>query len=99
MKGTIRVRRTKDGKARYACQVFAGIDPRTGKKRYLTATASSERQAHQVLHRLITQVEGGLVSRERATLSQLIDAWLEAAGPPGEQTRRVMVGYIKKHIT
>src|SRR3954468_4640003 len=99
MKGTIRVRPTKDGKQRYTCQVFAGLDPRTGKKRYLTGTASSERQAHQVLHRLITQVESGLVSRERATLTQLIEAWLEVAGPPGEQTRRVNAGYIKKHIT
>jgi integrase len=98
MKGTIRVRPTKDGKQRYTCQVFAGVDPRTGKKRYLTGTATSERQAHQVLHRLINQVEAGLVSRERATLEELIDAWLEVAGPPGEQTRLVYRQYIKKHI-
>src|SRR4051812_13442058 len=99
MKGTIRLRTTKDGTRRYTCQVFAGLDARTGKKRYLTATASSERQAHQALHRLISQVEAGAVSRDRATLSQLIEAWLEVSGPPGEQTRRVYAGYIKKHIT
>ena len=98
MKGTIRVRPTKDGKQRYTCQVFAGVDPRTGKKRYLTGTASSEREAHRVLHRLVNQVEAGLVSRERATLIQLIKAWLDVAGPPGEQTRLVYAGYIKKYI-
>ena len=62
MKGTIRVRPTKDGEKRYTCQVFAGTDPLTGKKRYLTATAKTERQAHQVLHRLISQVDAGVVS-------------------------------------
>lgn len=98
MKGTIRVRPTKDGTKRYTCQVSAGIDPRTGKKRYLTGTARSERQAHQVLHRLITQVESGQVSRERATLNQLIGAWMEAAGPQGENTRLVYAGYVKRHI-
>lgn len=98
MKGTIRVRTTKDGRKRYTCQVSAGIDPRTGKRRFLTGTASSEREAHKVLHRLITEVDSGVVSRERATLSELIAAWLEAAGPQGEGTRLVYFGYIRKHI-
>ncbi len=50
------------------------------------------------MHRLITQVESGQVSRERATLNQLIAAWLEAAGPQGENTRLVYAGYVKTHV-
>ena len=99
VKGTIRVRPKKDGTKRYYCQVFAGLDPKTGKKRYLTGTATSEREAHRVVRRLIADVEAGHAPRERATLNELIEAWLQVAGPPGEATRVVYDGYIRKHIT
>ena len=98
MKGTIRVRSNKAGQKRYYCQVYAGLDPRTGKKRYLTATATSEREAHRAIHRLVEQLEAGNVPRSRATLTELIDAWMKAAGPPGEYTRTVYEGFIANHV-
>jgi len=48
VKGIIRVRPTKDGEKRYTCQVFAGNDPLTAKKRYLTAPAKTERLGNSV---------------------------------------------------
>jgi integrase len=98
VKGSIRVRVNRDGSKRYTCQVFAGRDPRTGKKRYLTGTATSERQAHRLIHHLLNEVQAGHGSRDRATLNDLIRAWLETGGPSGENTRAVYAGYIKNHI-
>ncbi len=54
--------KTFRGTKRYACQVLAGRDPRTGKKRYLAATATSEREAHRLIHKLVAEVESGSAS-------------------------------------
>lgn len=98
MKGTIRVYEKKDGTRSYYCQVFAGIDPKTGRRRYLSDRATSEREAHRVVHRLVSELEQGYVPRNQATVHDLIKAWLEAAGPQGEATRRAYAGYIKNYI-
>ncbi len=98
MKGTIRVRENADGSKRYVCQVFAGRDPRSGKKRYVTGTATSEREAHRLIHRLVGEVESGTAVRDKATVNELIAAWLETAGPAGEYTRSVYAGFIRNHI-
>jgi integrase len=78
--------------------VFAGLDPRTGRKRYVSATAGTEREAHRVLHRLITEIESGQVPREKANLNDLIKEWLANAGPAGENTEAAYRGYARMHI-
>ncbi len=98
MKGTIRLRENSDGSQSYVCQVFAGRDSRTGKKRYLTGTAATEREAHRLVHRLVSDAESGQVSHSRATVSDLVTAWMETAGPAGEYTRTVYTGFIRNHI-
>ena len=69
MKGTIQVREATHGSKRFVCQVYAGRNARTGKKLYLTGTATSEREAHRLIHKFIDEVQLGHVSRDRATLN------------------------------
>lgn len=88
MKGTIRERKKSDGTRSYTCQVFAGLDPETGKRRFLTGTAPTERAAHRLVHDLMKQVqEGKVVARSDATLNDLITEWMDKAGPAGDGTR------------
>jgi hypothetical protein len=50
------------------------------------------------VHQLLNEVQAGHVSRDRATLNDLINAWLENGGPAGENTRAVYAVYIKNHV-
>jgi integrase len=101
VKGTIRVRRNKDGTESYLCQVFAGRDPATGKRRFKTAVATSKREAHRLIHQLVAEVDGDAgtpAAGTAMTLAELIETWLATGGPDGEATRNVYRGYIKLHI-
>lgn len=101
MKGTIRARRNKDGSTSYLCQVYVGRDPKTGRRRYRTAVATSQRQAHRLVHELLAEVDGQAGTAAAGTscnLAELIEAWLATGGPASESTRLVYAGYIKRHI-
>src|SRR5947209_8463260 len=98
VKGNVRRRENRDGSVSYLCQVYAGRDPATGRKRYKTAVAKNERQAHKLVHQLIADVESAeqtANSGTALTLSQLIDTWMETGGPAGEATRNDYLGYVK----
>ena len=101
MKGTIRERVKKDGSTVYTCQVEAGRDPATNKRRYRTATAPTRRDANPLLHELMKEIDGEVGRVEEGTtmtLGALIVRWLELGGPAAASTRQVYAGYIKNQI-
>ena len=60
-------------------RVYVGRDPVTGKPRQVTRTfKGGERAAAKALAALVTEVETGSFNRTSATVSQLLDKWLEA---------------------
>jgi integrase len=59
--------------------VHAGRDPVTGKRRNLTGTARTKREAQALRARLLTQVDEGRRPATDATLAQLLERWLEMA--------------------
>ena len=66
-------------------RAYVGSDPVTGKPRQVTRTfKGGERAAAKALAALVTEVEAGKFSRTTATVSQLLDKWLEA----GEWSQR-----------
>jgi integrase len=60
----------------YQVLVYAGIDPVTGKRNYLTESTSDPKDADRVLRRLVTQVDEQNHPRTKITLGDAIDAWL-----------------------
>jgi integrase len=60
----------------YQVRVYAGVDPVTGKPRYVTETARDEKEAERVQRRLLTEVDDQRHARTNATLGAAIDAWL-----------------------
>ena len=66
-------------------RAYVGRDPVTGKSRQVTRTfKGGERAAAKALAALVAEVEAGRFSRTTATVSQLLDKWLEA----GEWSQR-----------
>jgi integrase len=61
-------------------RAFVGRDPVTGKARQMTRTFhGTEKAAGKALSQLVSEVESGTFDRTSATLSQLLDKWLETA--------------------
>ena len=66
-------------------RAYVGSDPVTGKPRQVTRTfKGGQRAAAKALAALVTEVEAGRFNRTTATVSQLLDKWLEA----GEWSQR-----------
>ena len=71
-------------------RAYVGRDPVTGKPRQATRTfKGGERAAAKALAALVAEVEAGRFSRTTATVSQLLDKWLEA----GEWSQRPRTRY------
>jgi integrase len=77
--------------------VHAGRDPVTGKRRNLTGTARTKREAQALRARLLTQVDEGRRPLSDATLAQLLERWLEMADLAWS-TRVTYKGYIERTI-
>ncbi|TWJ27593.1 site-specific recombinase XerD [Micromonospora sagamiensis] len=82
-------------------RVYAGVDPLTGKRHYLTETVpagrNAQREAEKVRTRFLNEVDEKRSPRTRATLNQLLDKWLDVADI--EPTTRM--GYenkLNKHV-
>jgi integrase len=70
---------------RWQLRAYVGRDPVTGKPRQVTRTfKGGERAAAKALSALVAEVETGRFNRTTATVSQLLDKWLEA----GEWSQR-----------
>jgi len=77
--------------------VHAGHDPITGKRRNLTGTARTKREAQALRARLLTQVNEGRRPAADATVAQLLARWLEVADLAWS-TRVTYQGYVDRTI-
>src|SRR5512132_2123972 len=77
--------------------VHAGRDPVTGKRRNLTGTARTKREAQALRARLLTQVNEGRRPATDATVAQLLARWLEVADLAWS-TRVTYQGYVVRTI-
>ncbi|MDQ6874935.1 MAG: site-specific integrase [Actinomycetota bacterium] len=82
-------------------RVYAGVDPLTKGRYYLTEVVpggpGANREAEKVRTRLLSQVDEQRNPRTRATVNQMMDRYLEMLDVE-RTTRRAYVGYIEKHI-
>ncbi|MFI6331980.1 tyrosine-type recombinase/integrase [Micromonospora chersina] len=82
-------------------KVYAGVDPISGKRHYLTETIpagrSAEREAEKVRTRFLAQVDERRNPRTRATLDQLLDRWLEVVEIE-PTTRMGYANKLNKHV-
>jgi integrase len=82
-------------------RVYGGVDPLTKKPIYLRETippgSKSKTQAEKALTRLLGQVDEKRNPRTRATVSQLLDKWIDVHDVD-DQTRRGYESKIRKHI-
>jgi integrase len=82
-------------------KVYAGIDPVSKSRRYLTETVKAApgagTEAERVLSRLLNQVDEKRNPRTTATLNQLLDRWLEVLDVE-VSTRRGYLTKINKHV-
>jgi integrase len=77
--------------------VHAGHDPITGKRRNLTGTARTKREAQALRARLLNQVNEGKRPATDATVAQLLARWLEVADLAWS-TRVTYQGYVHRTI-
>jgi integrase len=78
--------------------VLLGVDPATGKRRFISRTVMTKREAQKVLTELLHQAAAGQAGTSAATIETLIESWLATGGPAGESTRLVYLSYIKLHV-
>src|SRR4051812_17638806 len=82
-------------------RVYAGMDPISKKRIYLSevvpAGPRAGQEAERVRSRLQNQVDERRNPRTRATVDQLLHKWLQVLDV-GPSTRRTYEGYIRKHI-
>jgi integrase len=82
-------------------RVYAGIDPVSKKKHYLTevvpAGPKAAKEAEKVRTRLLNQVDEKRSPRTRATVGQLVDRYMELIDIE-PTTRLTYDGYIRNHI-
>ena len=82
-------------------RVYAGLDPISKKRLYLTeivpAGPTAGQEAERVRTRMLSQVDERRSPRTRATLGQLLDKWLEVVDVD-PSTRRGYRNNIRKHI-
>lgn len=82
-------------------RVYAGVDPVTKRRHYLTevvpAGPTAERRARAVRDRLVREVEERRSPRTSATVNQLLERYLDQldAAP---RTIELYRGYVRKHI-
>jgi hypothetical protein len=56
--------------------VYAGLDPLTGQRMYLSESTTDEAESKRILNRLRAEVESQQQARTRATLGAALNAWL-----------------------
>ena len=80
MSDTIKRVELKSGKVRYRFVVDAGADPATGKRRQLTRTFDTLREARAERARIIAETaRGTFVQPRKLTVSEYLTEWLEGA--------------------
>jgi len=82
-------------------RVYAGLDPVTKKRHYLTEVIppgpKAAKEAEQARTRLLNQVDERRSPRTRATVNQLMTRYLEVLDVE-ETTRATYEGYVRNHV-
>jgi integrase len=83
-------------------RVFAGVDPVTGKDRYLSESVKrtdrpARREAEKVMARLQAEVDGQRSAQSSVTLGYTLDEWLKTIEVE-DSTRDGYIGYIERNI-
>ena len=94
--GSIRIKKTKDGKVRYQITVEGERDPLTGKRnRIYKNVDGSKKEANTVMRQMITEMESGKVVKKcDLTVAEWMQEWLVLYLPNIEETTRI--GYKTK---
>ncbi len=77
--------------------VYAGIDPLTNQRMYLSESTTDEAEAERIRNRFLAQVDAQQNPRTRATLGAALDAWLRIHEVEAN-TRQGCEAYTRKHI-
>lgn len=94
---SIRPIKTKDGSIHHQIVVDGGIDPLTGKRLRTYKTVScSQREMNAIAHQMMADMDRGIAlqQKEKLTVSEWMDMWLEDYLPNIEETTRI--GYKTK---
>jgi integrase len=77
--------------------VYAGLDPLTGRRLYLSESTTDEAEAKRILNRFRAEVDTQQNARTKATLGAAIDAWLRIHEVE-DNTRQGYEAYTRNHI-
>lgn len=77
--------------------VYAGLDPLTGQRLYLSESTTDEAEAKRILNRFRAEVDAQQNARTKATLGAGMDAWLRIHEVE-ENTRQGYEAYTRNHI-
>ncbi|HVD14628.1 MAG TPA: hypothetical protein VNK73_09275, partial [Actinomycetota bacterium] len=67
--------------ASWEVRVYAGLDPITKRKRYVSRTVKGKRNAEDLRNRLLVDVADGHHTGAAMTLAELCQRWLAHASP------------------
>ncbi|MDQ2710296.1 MAG: site-specific integrase [Actinomycetota bacterium] len=81
----------------FRVKVYAGLDPQTGRRLYLTESTTDEREAERIRTRLQAQVDAKRGTKTRANLNAAIDDWLRLHDVE-ETTLEGYRGYLDRTI-
>lgn len=81
----------------YLVEVYAGIDPLSGKRVYLNGSTTNEREAEKILTRLLAEVDAQRHARTKGTLRTAIEEWLKVH-QIDVSTREGYEAYLRRHI-
>lgn len=94
---SIREVKVKDGSIHHQIVVEGGYDPLTGKRlRAFKTVTGSKREMNAIMHQMIVDMDKGIAmqQREKVTVAEWMDEWLENYLPNIEETTRI--GYKTK---
>jgi integrase len=77
--------------------VYAGIDPLTGKRMFLSDSTTDPVEAERIRKRFVAQVDGQRSPRTRATFGHALESWLRTHEAE-ETTLEGYRGYVRRTI-
>lgn len=91
MKGSLR----QVAPSRWQLRVYAGLDPVTGRQRYVTrGFRGGKREAERVLRSLAAEVDEGRHRETEGTVGHLLARWYEHASPGWSPTHQAQVALV-----
>jgi len=78
-------------------KVYAGIDPLTGRRLYLTESTTDEDEAQRILNRFRVQVDEQRNARTRGVFRVAVEEWLKVHEIE-DTTHETYTGYARRHI-